>query len=115
MRGTGRYNLAQPKDEARLSQKAAVGQTQKRLDAIERMQSLPAELQEEIKRSVPHGGRSEASFRVTAKMLEQGLNDETIETIIRAHPKGIGEKYADRDDLAGCGKSGILGPDMGII
>jgi hypothetical protein len=32
-------------------------------------------------------------------MLEADLDDKTIESIIRAHPKGIGAKYADRDDL----------------
>jgi hypothetical protein len=32
-------------------------------------------------------------------MIEKGLDDRTIENIIRAHPNGIGEKYADRDDL----------------
>jgi Family of unknown function (DUF5906)/RepB DNA-primase from phage plasmid len=63
------------------------------------MKLLPSELQEEIKRAVPHGDRSEALFRVIAKMIEEGLDDKTIETIIRAHPTGIGEKHADRDDL----------------
>jgi hypothetical protein len=60
--------------------------------------TLPTELKDEIRR--PAGGdRSKALFRVIAKMLEAGLDDETIEVIIRAHPKGIGEKYKDRDDL----------------
>jgi hypothetical protein len=62
------------------------------------MKSLPSELQDEIKRPAV-GDRSKALFRVVAKMFEAGLDDQTIEDIIRAHPKGVGAKYADRDDL----------------
>jgi Mesyanzhinovviridae DNA primase len=62
------------------------------------MKSLPSELQDEIERPAV-GDRSKALFAVIARMLEKGLDDRTIENIIRAHPNGIGEKYADRDDL----------------
>jgi hypothetical protein len=62
------------------------------------MLPLSPELQAEIKQPAV-GDRSKALFRVIAKMIEAGLDDKTIENIIRAHPKGIGAKYANRDDL----------------
>ena len=60
---------------------------------------LPEELQDEIRR-LAEGDRSKALFRVIARLIEEGdLPDDLIEKLIYAHPKGIGEKYADRDDL----------------
>ncbi|MGC1293449.1 MAG: primase-helicase family protein, partial [Alloacidobacterium sp.] len=88
-----------PKGNAHSPHRGAVAGSPENLAAIARLQSLSPELQEDIKRPVPRGHRSEAIFKVIAKMLEEGLDDNTIENIIRAHPTGIGEKYADRDDL----------------
>ena len=68
------------------------------LDAQQRMLALPAELQEEIKRPAA-GDRSKALFSVIAKLIGLGLEDKAIENIVYAHPKGIGAKYADRNDL----------------
>jgi hypothetical protein len=62
------------------------------------MMFLSEEVQEEIRRPA-EGDRSKALFRMIAKLIEQGLSDETMERLIYAHPKGIGEKYANRDDL----------------
>ena len=77
---------------------AAIDGTPENLDAQQRMLSLPPELQEEIKRPAV-GDRSKAIFRVVAELIRLGLDDKAIENIIYAHPKGIGEKYAGRDDL----------------
>lgn len=79
--------------------RAAIAGTPENLNAIAAMQSLSLELQDEIKRPVPRGHRSEAIFKVIAKMIEKGLDDKTIENIIHAHPEGIGEKHANRGDL----------------
>jgi hypothetical protein len=98
-RPTGTEDPEAPKGKAHSPHRAAIDGTPENLNAIARMQSLPSELQDEIKRPVPRGNRSEVIFKVIAKMLEEGLDDKTIENIIRAHPSGIGEKYADRDDL----------------
>jgi hypothetical protein len=46
------------------------------------------------------GDRSKAMFSVIKALIERGLPDAMIERVIRAYPKGIGEKYAGRDDLA---------------
>ena len=60
---------------------------------------LPEELQDEIRRPA-EGDRSKALFRVIARLIkERDLPDDIIENLIYAHPKGIGEKYADRSDL----------------
>jgi len=59
---------------------------------------LPEDLQEEIRGAVD-GDRSKALYRVIAKLIELGLEDASIKNLIHAHPNGIGEKYADRDDL----------------
>jgi hypothetical protein len=59
---------------------------------------LPTDLQEEIKNPA-EGDRSKALFKVIVRLIELGHDDETIENIIHAHPKGIGAKYANRDDL----------------
>jgi DNA-directed RNA polymerase subunit N (RpoN/RPB10) len=77
---------------------AAVEGAPENLDALQRLLSLPPELQEQIKQPGA-GDRSKALFKVIAKMIEAGLDDKMIENLVRAHPKGIGEKYADRDDL----------------
>jgi Family of unknown function (DUF5906)/RepB DNA-primase from phage plasmid len=98
-RPTGTDDPAAPKGKAHSPHRAAIDETPENLNAIARMQPLPSELQDEIKRPVPRGNRSEAIFKVIAKMLEEGLDDDTIENIIHAHPTGIGEKYAERDDL----------------
>jgi hypothetical protein len=60
---------------------------------------LPDELKEELKRPYQQGERSTALFRVIKKLIERGKDDAEIENIIHAHPKGIGQKYVDRDDL----------------
>src|SRR5262249_45221297 len=78
--------------------RAAVDGTPENLEAIAKLQSLPPELQQDIIQA-PVGDRSKALFRVIAKLIEQGLDDKVIENLICAHPKGIGAKYADRDDL----------------
>jgi len=77
---------------------AALDGTPENLDAQQRMLSLPVELQEEIKRPAL-GDRSKALFRVIAKLIGQGLDDKAIENIVYAHPKGLGAKYAGRNDL----------------
>ena len=60
---------------------------------------LPEDLQEQI-RQPAQGDRSKALFRVIARLIrETDLADTVIENLIYGHPKGIGEKYADRDDL----------------
>ena len=78
--------------------RAGVDGTPENLDAQQRMLALPAELQEEIKRPAA-GDRSKALFSVIAKLISLGLEDKAIENIVYAHPKGIGAKYADRNDL----------------
>ena len=60
--------------------------------------ALPAELRENIKRPVV-GDRSKAIFKVIAELIRLGLDDPAIENIICAHPNGIGEKYAGRNDV----------------
>jgi hypothetical protein len=77
---------------------AAVEGTLERQEAQLQMLFLPEELQEEIRQPVA-GDRSAALFRVIPKLIQQGLSDEVIETLIYAHPGGLGAKYADRDDL----------------
>jgi len=77
---------------------AAVEGTPEREGALAELAFLPPQLQEEIKRPA-EGDRSKALFRVIAKLIECGRSDDTIENLIYAHPNGIGEKYADRDDL----------------
>jgi hypothetical protein len=62
------------------------------------MQSLPLDLQEQIKQPAA-GDRSKAIFRLIAALIKEGLEDKTIENVIYAHPQGIGAKYANRDDL----------------
>src|SRR6266480_3861520 len=63
------------------------------------MAFLPEDLQEEI-RPPAERDRSKALFRVIARLIqEKDFPDDLIEKLIYAHPKGIGEKYADRSDL----------------
>jgi hypothetical protein len=78
--------------------RAAVEGSQENLEAQQTLLSLPLELQEGIKRPAV-GDRSKALFRVIAKLIRQGVDDDAIENVIYAHPRGIGEKYAGRDDL----------------
>jgi hypothetical protein len=77
---------------------AAVEGTLEREGVLAELAFLPPQLQEEIKQPA-EGDRSKALFRVIAKLIECGRSDDTIENLIYAHPGGIGEKYADRDDL----------------
>ncbi len=77
---------------------AAVAGTPENDDALASMASLPAALQDEIRRPAS-GDRSKALFKVIAQLVAQGLDDATIENVIDAYPEGIGEKYADRNDL----------------
>ncbi len=77
---------------------AAVEGTPENLDAQQRLASLPTELQEDIKRPAA-GDRSKAIFRVINELIRLGLDDKAIKNVIYAHPNGIGEKYAGRDDL----------------
>jgi hypothetical protein len=78
--------------------KAAIEGTEEQLRASFAMLFLPDDLKEEIRHPVD-GDRSKAIFKVIPKLIDQGLDDQTIEDIIYAHPKGIGEKYANRNDL----------------
>jgi Mesyanzhinovviridae DNA primase len=59
---------------------------------------VPEELHEQIRQPVS-GDRSKALFSVIAQLIKREVPDEIIERVIYAHPKGIGEKYADRHDL----------------
>jgi len=77
---------------------AAIAGTPEHADALAHLAALPVDLQEEIRRPAS-GDRSKALFKVIARLIEQTLDDATIENIISAHPDGIGEKYADRNDL----------------
>jgi hypothetical protein len=72
----------------------AMPDTVEGLKAAFAMVKVPVDLEEEVK-SPAEGDRS----RVIARLIELGLDDETIGAIILTHPKGIGAKYADRDDL----------------
>jgi len=77
---------------------AAVAGTPENLDACQRMASLPPDLQVEIKQPAV-GDRSKSIFKVIAALIALKLDDQAIENLIYAHPKGIGAKYANRDDL----------------
>ncbi len=68
-------------------------------EAQMQMAFLPEDLQEEIRQPAERD-RSKALFRVIARLIqEKDFPDDLIEKLIYAHPKGIGEKYADRRDL----------------
>jgi hypothetical protein len=62
------------------------------------MRSLPSRLHSQITEPET-GDRSKALFHVIGKLSERGFDSATIELIIRAHPGGIGAKYAQRRDL----------------
>jgi RepB DNA-primase from phage plasmid len=74
------------------------GRPENAAEALTLMAPLPFDLQEEIRRP-ESGDRSKAIFKVIAKLIEHGLDDAAILKVINAHPEGIGEKYADRNDL----------------
>jgi putative DNA primase/helicase len=78
--------------------RAAIEGTEEAIRAWFAMLMLPDNLQEEIRRPVADD-RSKAIFRVVARLIELEHDDQTIQDIIYAHPKGIGEKYANRNDL----------------
>jgi hypothetical protein len=76
---------------------AAVEGTSERQEALLHLLKLPEELQEKIKQ--PAVDRSAALFSLVPQLIEQGLTDEAIESLLYAHPEGPGGKYGDRDDL----------------
>jgi hypothetical protein len=76
----------------------AVEGTPERQAALAQAAALSPELQEAIRRPAS-GDRSKALFKAIATLIKEGLEDADIEKIIYAHPEGIGEKYADREDL----------------
>jgi hypothetical protein len=77
---------------------AAVMGTEEWCSAALAASNLPEDLQEEMLRPA-EGDRSKALFKVITRLIELGLDDQTIENIIHFFPREIGAKYADRDDL----------------
>jgi hypothetical protein len=63
------------------------------------MTTLPDRLRDKIQRPTPQGARSEALCHVISELKRRGYSGADIASVIRAHPSGIGEKYAGRDDL----------------
>jgi hypothetical protein len=59
---------------------------------------LPRGLRDRITRSA-QGDRSRDLYHVINGLIARGLDDATIERIIRHYSDGIGAKYADRGDL----------------
>lgn len=62
------------------------------------VKGLPQRLRDRITRSA-QGDRSRGLYYVINGLIDRGLDDTTIERIIRHHDDGIGAKYAFRGDL----------------
>ena len=97
-RRAGTEDPAAPQGKAHSPHRAAIDGAPENGEALQRLLTLPPELQEQIKQPAV-GDRSKAIFKVIAELIKQGLDDKAIEILIYAHPSGIGEKYAGRDDL----------------
>jgi predicted P-loop ATPase len=63
------------------------------------VRQLPLKLRKRITEPC-RGDRSKALFGVVKMLGERGFSAALIEHVIRAYPKGIGAKHADRADLA---------------
>jgi P4 family phage/plasmid primase-like protien len=68
-------------------------------ELTDRFAALPGWLRHKIIRGRPEGERSRALFDVIANLHREGWTRQEIQTVIAAHPNGIGAKYADRGDL----------------
>lgn len=64
------------------------------------MSRLPPKLREKIESPTPSGQRSEAAFHVIGSLHELGLSQLDCESVILAHPVGIGERYFESPDPA---------------
>ena len=83
-----------PKPETATETKADTGNVS--VDLLVKM--MPPKLRERITQPTT-GDRSKNLFFVIKALTERKVTADMIETIIRAHPIGCGDKYVDRDDL----------------
>ena len=59
--------------------------------------SLPGWLQNLIEDGVPKGQRSEQAFKVVCNLVERGWRYAQIQEVFEDNPRGIGEKYHERN------------------